>query len=159
MTPQITISMRGEHHCLSFTGLDGTSVDLTLSPDGLVWLHDELGKSRVATTALPPRTMTLAPSALGRPFKVLSAMNPLPMTEPSTTEPARIDLQPVATSTTASPIPMLLTCPSCHQRHIDAGEYASRSHRSHQCEHCGMIWRPANVPTVGVRTLPATVKP
>jgi hypothetical protein len=51
-------------------------------------------------------------------------------------------------------VPMLLTCPGCGQRHIDAGVFATTAHHTHACQHCGMCWRPAVVPTVGVRFLP-----
>jgi hypothetical protein len=54
----------------------------------------------------------------------------------------------------AAPIPLLLTCPSCGERHVDVGEFASKSHHTHACQFCGMTWRPAIVPTVGVRFLP-----
>lgn len=52
------------------------------------------------------------------------------------------------------PIPMLLACPSCGERHIDKGEFATKSHHTHSCQHCGHTWRPALVPTVGVQFLP-----
>ena len=52
------------------------------------------------------------------------------------------------------PIPMLLWCPECGKRHVDEGVFASRPHHSHQCAHCGLIWRPAIVKTVGVQFLP-----
>ena len=52
------------------------------------------------------------------------------------------------------PIPMLLHCPACHERHIDAGEFASKPHHTHACQSCGHCWRPAVVPTVGVQFLP-----
>ncbi len=52
------------------------------------------------------------------------------------------------------PIPMILHCPECSKRHIDAGEFATRPHHTHACQHCGLVWRPAVVPTVGVRFLP-----
>lgn len=52
------------------------------------------------------------------------------------------------------PIPLLLTCPQCGMRHIDAGEFATKPHHTHACQHCGMTWRPAIVPTVGVQFLP-----
>lgn len=51
-------------------------------------------------------------------------------------------------------IPMLLWCPECGERHIDEGEFATKLHHTHACQHCGMVWRPAIVPTVGVRFLP-----
>lgn len=52
------------------------------------------------------------------------------------------------------PIPMILTCPCCGKRHLDEGEYATKTHHTHACQHCGMCWRPAVVPTVGVQFLP-----
>lgn len=58
------------------------------------------------------------------------------------------------TSKTSKIIPMLLWCPECGERHIDEGEFATRSHATHACQNCGMVWRPALVPTVGVRFLP-----
>jgi rubredoxin len=54
----------------------------------------------------------------------------------------------------ADPIPMLLNCPACHARHVDVGEFATRVHRTHCCQNCGVVWRPALVPTVGVQFLP-----
>ena len=55
---------------------------------------------------------------------------------------------------TASPIPMVLACPTCHERHVDEGEWATRPHKTHLCSRCGALFRPANVPTVGVAALP-----
>jgi rubredoxin len=52
------------------------------------------------------------------------------------------------------PIPMLLWCPACRHRHLDEGEFATKAHHTHACQHCGMVWRPALVPTVGVEFLP-----
>ncbi len=52
------------------------------------------------------------------------------------------------------PVPMLLTCPMCRERHIDEGAFATKSHHTHACQNCGHVWRPAIVPTVGVRFLP-----
>lgn len=53
-----------------------------------------------------------------------------------------------------APVPMLLWCPQCSERHIDIGEFATRPHHTHACQDCGMVWRPALVPTVGVYFLP-----
>lgn len=65
----------------------------------------------------------------------------------------------------AGPIPMILLCPRCGKQHIDAPEtrdvpsgdgfaevanWTNPPHRSHLCHECGCIWRPADVPTVGV---------
>jgi hypothetical protein len=58
------------------------------------------------------------------------------------------------TKPTEPAIPMLLTCPSCSLRHIDEGEFATKPHHTHACQGCGMVWRPAIEPTVGVRFLP-----
>ncbi len=52
------------------------------------------------------------------------------------------------------PIPMLLWCPECRTRHIDEGDFATKQHHTHACQHCGHVWRPAVVHTVGVRFLP-----
>ncbi len=52
------------------------------------------------------------------------------------------------------PIPMILNCPICHERHIDKGEFIIKSHHTHACQFCGFVWRPAIVPTVGVQFLP-----
>ncbi len=54
----------------------------------------------------------------------------------------------------ARPIPMRIHCPTCGTLHIDEGEYAAKPHHTHACQECGMTWRPAIVPTVGVRFLP-----
>jgi hypothetical protein len=63
----------------------------------------------------------------------------------------------------AAPIPMLLFCPACGLQHIDATEPARDGekawdkppHRSHKCA-CGTVWRPADVPTVGVASIQTT---
>lgn len=52
------------------------------------------------------------------------------------------------------PVPMILWCPKCGGRHLDEGEFATRRHHTHACQTCGVVWRPALVPTVGVRFLP-----
>lgn len=52
------------------------------------------------------------------------------------------------------PIPMLLWCPECGNRHIDEGEFATKAHHTHACQSCGHVWRPAIVPTCGVQFLP-----
>lgn len=56
----------------------------------------------------------------------------------------------------SDPVPMLLFCPMCGARHIDDGEFATKPHHTHACQNmkCGMVWRPAIVPTVGVSWLP-----
>lgn len=53
-----------------------------------------------------------------------------------------------------SAIPMILLCPSCDQRHVDAGVFSEKEHHTHACQSCGFVWRPAIVATVGVQFLP-----
>ncbi len=60
-----------------------------------------------------------------------------------------------------TPLPLVMYCPAGHQ-HIDEGEWATRPHKTHQCQFkvtqligghwglCGLEWRPADFPTVGV---------
>ncbi len=57
-------------------------------------------------------------------------------------------------TTRPAPVPMVLFCPSCSARHIDAGVYATKPHHTHACQRCGVVWRPAVVDTVGVLFLP-----
>jgi predicted RNA-binding Zn-ribbon protein involved in translation (DUF1610 family) len=59
-----------------------------------------------------------------------------------------------ASSAQARPIPMRLNCPECGELHIDVGEFSTKVHHTHACQSCGAVWRPAVVPTVGVRFLP-----
>lgn len=54
----------------------------------------------------------------------------------------------------SDPIPILLKCPECGERHIDEGLYETIPHHTHACQHCGFAWRPAVVETIGVRFLP-----
>jgi rubredoxin len=57
------------------------------------------------------------------------------------------------------PIPMRIPCPECGELHIDEGEFATKPHHTHSCQHCGLTWRPAVVATVGVRFLPGFKNP
>lgn len=63
----------------------------------------------------------------------------------------------VAVSKADEPIPMLLFCPECGAQHIDepdpARGWENPPHRSHLCRECGTIWRPADVPTMGVAAI------
>lgn len=54
----------------------------------------------------------------------------------------------------AAPVPMIMHCPLCNGRHIDTGTFATKRHHTHACQHCGYVWRPAIVATIGVRFLP-----
>jgi hypothetical protein len=52
------------------------------------------------------------------------------------------------------PIPMRLPCEKCGVLHIDEGRFATEAHETHVCQGCGLAWKPARVPTVGVAFLP-----
>jgi hypothetical protein len=54
----------------------------------------------------------------------------------------------------STPISMRLHCPKCGEMHVDQGEFATKPHHTHSCQYCGLTWRPAIPPTVGVRYLP-----
>jgi predicted RNA-binding Zn-ribbon protein involved in translation (DUF1610 family) len=51
------------------------------------------------------------------------------------------------------PIKLILHCPDCNNRHIDKGEFYTKIHHTHACQHCGFVWRPAVEPTQGVQFL------
>ena len=51
-------------------------------------------------------------------------------------------------------VPMRLNCPECGELHVDEGEFATKPHHTHACQHCGMVWRPAIIATTGVKFLP-----
>ena len=56
------------------------------------------------------------------------------------------------------PIPMILYCPLCNHQHVDKPEpdtgWMNPPHRTHLCAKCKALFRPANVATTGVATLP-----
>jgi hypothetical protein len=56
------------------------------------------------------------------------------------------------------PVHLYLTCPKCNARHIDLGDFAEGGtkslHHTHSCQACGLTWRPAVNPTLGVEFLP-----
>ncbi|SRR6266446_10613110 len=57
------------------------------------------------------------------------------------------------------PIDMFLSCPACFAQHIDEShkengvQWDNPPHKSHLCHFCGCIWRPADVPTNGVKQI------
>lgn len=55
------------------------------------------------------------------------------------------------------PVPLVLHCPVCGVQHVDAPEPATGwdnpPHKSHLCHGCGAVWRPADIPTTGVRAV------
>lgn len=50
------------------------------------------------------------------------------------------------------PVPLILECPKCGERHIDPP--SMRPHKTHACQNCGFNWAPASQPTIGVEFLP-----
>lgn len=52
--------------------------------------------------------------------------------------------------TALNPVPVHLNCPECGEAHVDEGPWATRLHKTHQCQACGHEWRPYEYPTVGV---------
>lgn len=65
-------------------------------------------------------------------------------------------MQPITTITNAvRVIDMVLHCPACGLQHIDEATAAwpNPPHRSHLCHGCGHVWRPADVPTNGVKAV------
>lgn len=58
-------------------------------------------------------------------------------------------------NTELAPIPMVLFCPNCATQHIDGPTdvWKNPPHRSHQCQRCAHIWRPADVFTEGVKSI------
>lgn len=58
----------------------------------------------------------------------------------------------------AKPLDMVLHCPECGLQHVDepddrTPEWDNPPHRSHLCHGCKCVWRPADVPTNGVRSV------
>lgn len=51
---------------------------------------------------------------------------------------------------TLTPVPMNLTCPACNEPHVDEGVWASRPHKTHECQRCKHFWQPHPYPTVGI---------
>ena len=53
-----------------------------------------------------------------------------------------------------APVPIRLHCPDCGGLHVDEPPWDKKAHHTHACQHCGNVWRPAIVDTVGVQFLP-----
>lgn len=74
----------------------------------------------------------------------------------------------------SAPINLLLFCPSCGEQHVDAARpgvcetcgaaesecvcanfkaWLNPPHKSHRCNFCNHVWRPADVPTNGVAAI------
>lgn len=72
-------------------------------------------------------------------------------------QPIDLEAEARAAWNDRAPIPMVLHCPGCGLLHVDAPEPASGwenpPHRSHACHGCPTIWRPADVPTMGVAAI------
>jgi hypothetical protein len=74
-------------------------------------------------------------------------------------EYVRADLIPDTSLVTSpqKPIEMILYCPFCGEQHIDEPKpdigWNDPPHRSHECQKCKRVWRPADVATRGVRDI------
>lgn len=153
--------------CGNGCGMDVVHADqhLMATPDGDAWLCRE------------PRPITIIgkdiPSDLEDRVKELKAMMPAERFPIIDGEQAIIndlgaildlesdskkltlnDIKNALHTLLAEATPMFLTCPKCNARHIDEGEFQTRPHHTHSCQSCGLTWRPAIGPTVGVKFLP-----
>ena len=56
------------------------------------------------------------------------------------------------------PVDVVLHCPVCLERHVDQPQpekgWTNPPHRTHECQHCGHLWRPYDVATNGIAMLP-----
>ena len=87
----------------------------------------------------------------------LSEGHPLPEASPywRAQEFANIAMEALAEH--SAPIDMVLYCPECFEQHIDKPQpekgWDNPPHRSHECQVCEHVWRPADVPTNGVEAI------
>ncbi len=96
----------------------------------------------------------MEPDALCLPEVRVLAKQWSDMIHAGSAEPEPAKAAPTAPILNCVPVPMILNCPSCSARHIDVGAFATKIHHTHACQACGMVWRPAISPTVGVQFLP-----
>jgi hypothetical protein len=140
------------------------------------YIHtDRCETARAALRGAPGDAVTASPAGTPLPEEVVGLLDayaracawygasPTAVMEDANTKAAdlRVALiaairRHVAASVAAErgPIQMFLTCPFCRERHIDRGEFATKPHHTHACQGCGLAWRPAIGPTVGVEFLP-----
>jgi hypothetical protein len=57
----------------------------------------------------------------------------------------------------SEPVEMILFCPRCLHQHIDEPNevtgWTNPPHKSHECQNCKHVWRPADVYTNGVKEI------
>lgn len=47
---------------------------------------------------------------------------------------------------------LLIICPRCFKQHVDEGEYATKPHKNHSCQFCGLTFQASGpVESVGVQ--------
>lgn len=46
---------------------------------------------------------------------------------------------------------LLIYCPRCLKQHIDEGDFATKPHKTHACQFCGLGFRASKEPSVGVQ--------
>lgn len=119
------------------------SVHAALGRDDGALVEYREGEARAWTVALYGCAETPVPGGV-----VLVEWEETAPPQPLRVEFRRADLQ--------APIDVVLHCPRCRAQHIDVPEpergWTNPPHRSHLCHACGLIWRPADVCTNGVKT-------
>ena len=50
-----------------------------------------------------------------------------------------------------SALELLIHCPRCLKQHIDEGEFATKPHKIHACQFCGLGFAASKEPSVGVQ--------
>lgn len=60
------------------------------------------------------------------------------------------------TQPATAPVPLAIDCPACGKEHVDTVDpvtgidWATRSHKTHLCLHCGVLFKPYDHATVGI---------
>lgn len=50
------------------------------------------------------------------------------------------------------PLELLIICPRCLKQHVDEGEFATKAHRNHSCQFCGLTFQASGpVKSIGVQ--------
>ena len=69
----------------------------------------------------------------------------------------KVDAAAMLAEDAPAPIDLLLFCPRCSAQHVDQPQaekgWTNPPHRSHECQACGHVWRPADVATNGVAAI------
>ena len=50
------------------------------------------------------------------------------------------------------PLELLIICPRCKEQHVDEGEFATKPHKNHSCQFCGLTFQASGpVESIGVQ--------